>query len=184
MGKHGSGILGQVEGQIIRLEECGWNGQPFVREANRLMEDILPRYLSSPEGKAVRGQICLVIPFGCKRLNRIMEVIGSGRPLIPQAEIDRMTDAIAAPKNPYIIYDVRKEQTAILKAGRRHLTFEELVSWCVMNDPGPETVFLSLGSKTGGQYVGIEFDRNKNPRISPFAELRGEILSCAKAIIA
>lgn len=184
MGKQGSGILKQAEEQFIRLEERGCGGKQFVKQAGGLVKDVLVNYLSTPKGKNVCGQICLVIPFGCRRPSRIMEMVGSGRPLIPQVDIDKMTDTVRAPEDPYIIYDVRMEQTAYPTAGRRHLTFEELVSWCVMNEPGPETAFFSLNSKVGGQYVGIEFDRNKNPRIVPFTEPLGEALSCAKAIIA
>ena len=184
MGKQGSGILKQAEEQVIRLEERGCGGKQFVKQADRLVKDVLVSYLSTPKGKNVHGQVCLVIPFGCRRPNRIMEMVGSGRPLMPQVDLDKVADAVGAPKDPYIIYDVRMEQTAFPAAGRRYLTFEELASWCVMNEPGPETAFLSLNSKAGGKYVGIEFDRNKNPRIVPFAELPEKALSCAKAIIA
>jgi len=184
IGKRGEEIIGQADVQILRLEELGYGGQRFVKQAGALVEDSLVEYLCTPKGKAVQGEICIVIPFECRKPNRAMEIIGSGRPLAPQVDLDMLVDKFNAPNSPYIICDVRVEQTANLAGGRRHLTRAEVISWCTMNDPEPETAFLSLNSRAGGQYVGIEFDRNKNPRITPFAEKSGIILSCAKAFIA
>jgi hypothetical protein len=186
LGKHGKEILRRAEEQIIKFDECGCGGQRFARQANDLVESELVMYLTTPKGKEVRGEICLIVPFECRKPVRAMEMIGSGKPLTPKVDLDKMVVSVGTPGEPYIIYDVRKEQGPGNIAGdRRYLTFEELVSWLAMNEPEPETAFLSMNSRIGKQYVGLEFDRNKNPRIAPFAEAAGlTTFTCAKAIIA
>ncbi len=166
IGIRGHGVLATINRQLLCFEErCSRNRQCLIKCANDLINHTLPNYLTGVNGKKVQKEVCLVIPFTCYGFKQAIQMIGSRRPLFTSIDTDNIVIKADNPREPYIIHSIEISQSVEYKKGRKHLTFEELISWCMIADIAPNTAFFSPNSMVGGQIVGLAFDNHKNPKV-------------------
>ncbi len=167
IGARGNAIMAEINKQLLIFEEKNRRNQQCLMECTSdLIDRALPKYLTGEKGKTVQKEACLVVPFNCYSFKEAIQTIGSRKPLLTQVNTnDIVIKAASNPSKPYIMHSIEINHSVEYKKDRKHLTFEELISWCMISDVPANTAFFSAESKINDQIVGIAFDNHRNPKV-------------------